>query len=975
MTRTNSTLIARFLITFVLLFFISPLQLTAQWPGYKTFPLSEDNRSIKINTLFKTNKGYIYTGTTNGLYKFDGERFSKIYFENKDYNDTVSAIFQDNTQRIWVGFESGRIAHVINNKLVYFNPEEGTPQKRITTFLQDKENNIWFATAGEGLYYIRNKKIYLLNESEGMSDLNVSAIAVTKTNVVLAGTDQGINICSISGNKKTIAVIGPGQGLPDYIVTSIESAGNDLFWVGMQDKGFCLYDHLTKKIKTTAAINGWNHGQINSMIVDDNTLWIATQLHGLLKYNIRTDSISTVKETGEFLSIKNLLKDNQGNIWLTSPEWGLIRTPGETLKLFPLTDPPIFEHIHTILSDKEGNIWVNDEDNRIVKYSLKNGIYLPHKITLNGLTEKTDITSLYLDEFGNIWIGTMGKGIYILDPKTEKYRVFTENEVFKNASVLSINGRHNSIFASSLQGVMVVTVSEINKNIAVPYRFKNYNNSSTGTNYVYSIFQDSRNRIWFATDGRGLTMLDNNNFTYYNDSKKINDDHIYSITEDKRGNIWFSTASAGLYKFDGKNFTDYVEKDGLSDLTVSALKTDSAGNIIIVHQKGLDILDPATGSITYVNSNQGIGIINAEDLGAITLDTAGNVMVSTVNGILSYHHPKNSLQKPTTIIESVQLFLQDIDETEGNIFKHAENSFTFNYTGLYYSNPEQIYYQYKLEGFDSSWILTKDKSKTFPNLQPGDYTYRIQSALNKNFRNADEASYHFVIKKAFYKTYWFIGLCLFVLAILLYWYIKSREKSLKRLEYMRQEKIQFQFEVLRNQVNPHFLFNSFNTLISTIEDDPAMAVGYVEQLAEFFQNILTYRDKDVITLEDEITVLQTYFYLQQKRYGDNLKLNINLSEEAKKTSFIPPLTLQLLLENAIKHNAVSKEKILAVDLFTEDGNRLILKNNINPKITREAGEGMGLQNIINRYKLLSKEAVIVKNDGAYFSVSLPTLKQ
>lgn len=975
MTRSISTLTARLLTGLVLLFFAAPLTLSAQWPGYKAFLLSEDNRSIKINTVFKTSKGYIYTGTTNGLYKFDGDRFTKIYFDNKDYNDTVSAIFQDNTQKIWVGFESGRIAHVLNNKLVYFNPEEGTPQKKITNFLQDKQNNIWFATAGEGLYYIRNEKIYLLNEAEGMSDLNVSTIALTKSNDVLAGTDQGINICSITANKKTITVIGPGQGLPDYIVTSIVPAGKDMFWVGMQDNGFCLYNHLTKEVITTSAMKAWSHGQINSMIVDDNTLWIATQSHGLLKYDTRKDKITTVKETAEFLSIRNLLKDNQGNIWLTSPGRGLIRTPGEALKLFPLTNSPIFEHIHTILSDRKGNIWVNDEDNRIVKYSLKDGSYQPHKIILKGLTEKTDITSQYLDENGNIWIGTMGKGIYILNPKTEEYRVFTENEIFKNASILSINGRHNSIFASSLQGAMIVTVSEENKDIAEPYKFKNYDNSSTGTNYVYNIFQDSKDRIWFATDGRGLTMLDNNNFTYYNDTKKINDDHIYSITEDKRGNIWFSTASAGLYKFNGKTFRNYVEKDGLSDLTVSALKTDSAGNIIIIHQKGLDILDPATGSITYVNSSQGIGIINAEDLGAITLDTAGNVMVSTKNGILAYHHPKNSLQKPTTIIESVQLFLQDIDETKGNIFSHAENSFTFNYTGLYYSNPEQIYYQYKLEGFDSSWILTKDKSKTFPNLQPGDYTFRIQSALNKNFRNADEASYRFVIKKAFYKTYWFIGLCLFVLAVLLYWYIKSREKSLKRLEYMRQEKIQFQFEVLRNQVNPHFLFNSFNTLISTIEDDPVMAVGYVEQLAEFFQNILTYRDKEVITLEDEIDVLQTYFYLQQKRYGENLKLNINIPEEAKKQSFIPPLTLQLLLENAIKHNAVSKEKILEIDLFTENGNCLILKNNINPKLTREAGVGMGLQNIINRYKLLSKEAVIVKNDGAYFSVSLPTLKQ
>ena len=143
----------------------------------------------------------------------------------------------------------------------------------------------------------------------------------------------------------------------------------------------------------------------------------------------------------------------------------------------------------------------------------------------------------------------------------------------------------------------------------------------------------------------------------------------------------------------------------------------------------------------------------------------------------------------------------------------------------------------------------------------------------------------------------------------------------------------------------------------------------------FFRNIVNYRDKEVITLGEEITLMQTYFYLQQKRYGDNLKLNINVSEEAKKHTFIPPLTLQLLLENAIKHNAVSKETPLFVELFMENGKWLVLRNNINPKLRKETGSGMGLQNIINRYNLLSKEPVLINNDGIHYTVLLPTLKQ
>ena len=174
---------------------------------------------------------------------------------------------------------------------------------------------------------------------------------------------------------------------------------------------------------------------------------------------------------------------------------------------------------------------------------------------------------------------------------------------------------------------------------------------------------------------------------------------------------------------------------------------------------------------------------------------------------------------------------------------------------------------------------------------------------------------------------------------------------------------------------PHFLFNSFNTLISTIEDDPEMAVGYVEQLSVFFRNIVNYRDKDIISLGEEIGVVQTYFYLQQKRYGDNLKLHIDVPDEIKRNTFIHPLTLQLLVENAIKHNAISRETQLEIQLLVENDNQLIIRNNINPKISREAGSGMGLQNIVNRYNLLSGEPVKVKNEGNYFTVILPILKQ
>lgn len=964
------------IILFSLAVLLAPLffKAAAQPIGFRYFKLEKDNKPVKINTLFKNRQGYIYAGTDNGVYKFDGEKYTRINFENPEYNDTATALFQDRQLRTWVGFKSGRIANIINKKLVYFNPEEGSPKKRITAFLQDKEDNLWFSTNGEGIYFTRGRHIYLFNAEDGLSDLNISTITLADNGDVLAGTDQGINICSISNGKKNVSVIGPKLGLPDYIVTSIVPADNNRYWIGLQDKGFCLYDHTHKKISIPPAAQNWNYGQINSLLNAQNMLWIATHDNGLYKYSFTAKELGPVPQVKAGNKIESLLQDNQGNVWLTSPELGLIRTPGELLKLVPIPGSPVFEHVHALLAVKNGDTWLNDYNNDLLRVYMNNGTYAAQTISIPALNEKTDITSLYQDPNENIWVGSMGRGLFIIDPHSLQQRAFTENPVFKNASILSISGKGNTVFVSSLEGTMAIDIRPENINIGKPYRFINYDNSSTGTNYIYAVYKDSRNRVWFATDGNGLTMLQDSVFSYFTKKDQIKDEHVYSITEDRQGNIWFSTASAGIYKYDGKKFTNYSINDGLSDLNISVLKTDNAGNIIIVHKLGLDILNPVTGNISYLNSNQGIAKINAEDLGAVTQDHTGRVMLSTVDGILSFSSPSNSLQKPTAVIESVQLFLKDIDDDRPNVFSHDENNFTFNYTGLYYSDPGQVYYQYKLEGLDSSWVLTKDRSKNFPKLEPGRYTFRIRSSLNRNFKNADEASYPFVIKQAFYKRAWFITLCILIAAVLLYWYIKGREASLKKMERLRQEKVQFQFEVLRNQVNPHFLFNSFNTLISTIEDDPKMAVEYVEQLSDFFRNIVNYRDREIISLKEETDLLDIYYFLQQKRHGNNIELKSSLTEQQKARYFIPPLTLQLLMENAIKHNAISKETKLIISLeITEDG-YLQVKNNIHARMSKQEGAGMGLQNIVNRYTLLSSKKVQISHDEKYFIVSLPLLK-
>lgn len=946
----------------------------AQELGFKSFNLTANNHPVKINTICKTQQGYIFAGTTDGLYAFDGINFKKINFARSTTRDTVTAIFEDKTRQLWIGFKNGRIAKKINSRLEYFEPEEGNPGVAITSFLQDKENNIWIATNGEGIYHFKDDRLFLIDSANGLSDLHIHALVQAANGDMLAATDAGIYICKNVNGKIKVFEIGPDQGLPDYYVTAIAPAGNNIFWIGLQDKGYCLYDHSNGKITVPAADSAWKYGQINALLVSQKNLWIGTEENGLLWKPAGNQPVLQYSNKPEFGNkVTNLLQDDEGNIW-TNTSATLNRTAGSQLQLLPLYDKTAFETIRAMLCDYQNNFWVST-GGRLVKYTYASGSYTKKEYRFAGLNGQTDITCLYQDINHHIWVGTMGSGLFILDPQTGKYRPLNENPLLKNASVLSITGNGKTVCVGGFEGAAAVfDIESANTSMSVPYKYNNYNNiESIGTNYIYSIYKDTRNRIWFALGEKGLIVLENGRVTHYGKENGLLDDRIFSITEDKKANIWFNTKSAGIYCFNGKDFKNYSTANGLSDLEIISLKTGPWGDIIVVNRKGIDILDVNTEVFSYADNIQAVADVN-QYTGAVAQDTASNIAFCTSNGIVIYSPAEQANHQPKTIIENVQLFLSDVDKDKPGDYNSDQNTFQFYFTGLYYTNPDDIHYQYKLEGLDTGWISTRDRNVSFLRLDAGKYTFHVRSSLSENFENAHEATYSFVIAKPLWKRYWFIALVILLTGGLLYWYIKNREKNLKKLQKLEQEKIQFQFQVLRNQVNPHFLFNSFNTLISFIEDDPEMAVDYVEKLSSFFRNIVNYRDQDVISLEEETGILKTYFYLQQKRHGRFLALNISISEEQKKLIFIPPLTLQLLIENAIKHNAVSKETPLEIQVYL-DKDKLIIKNNINPKITREPGTGTGLQNIVKRYNLLSSENVSIQNDGVNFTVILPVLNK
>ncbi len=199
-------------------------------------------------------------------------------------------------------------------------------------------------------------------------------------------------------------------------------------------------------------------------------------------------------------------------------------------------------------------------------------------------------------------------------------------------------------------------------------------------------------------------------------------------------------------------------------------------------------------------------------------------------------------------------------------------------------------------------------------------------------------------------------------------------KSNKRSQELEKESLLSQFETLKNQVNPHFLFNSFNTLITLIEEDKESAVEYVQKLSDFFRTILQLRDKSVISISEELELINTYIYLQKKRYGDNLIMNTSIPDVFL-TKGVAPLTLQMLVENAIKHNIIATGRPLIIDISVNENNYIIVKNNVQKRIEEEPSAGLGLHNIKNRYKFLSDKEVEVMISANNFIVSIPMLEE
>ena len=925
-------------------------------------PSADEPLQHTVFDIMQDNAGLLWLATDRGTLQYNGMELVSIA---DAAGPSTFVLYQGIDGTVYAGGPEGNL---------YRYSASGTERTILPdtvshdiSAISGSADTLWVGTRGNGLYRLANGEWSHFSKTKGLSDNFIYSLETDSLGRLWVAHDRGIEV--FDRGMKLVKHLSAVTGLPDHIVLHLRKGHDGRFWFGTHDGGFGWVDaqfrvHIPGPMP-------WPHGAVSDVLpLTDSGAWIITAGSGMMEWRNGVLIALAVAGDKRLNSLLCLHEDLEGNIWIGGRNPGLAMV-NRRLAIVQASVHPQVAGITAIHAGRNGAVW----------FATAAGLfsYHPGKKEADAIREHqgavrsgTDLViSIQEMDDGMLWLGTFGQGLIGYHIATGRTIRVTERDGLINNNVLSLSAMNGKLWLATLGGAAMMTIRPGPLHISA-LMFQDFDDQhGLGANYIYGVFTDSKGREWFSTDGRGLTVLDGQTFTTFGIAQGLMSEVVYAVAEDPQGHIWVSTHS-GLYVFNGQRFEEVGEEYGIRDRHIEAIACDREGFLVAAHHRGIDLINTRTREVIYLGNEAGKNHPEP-GLNVISGDQDGNIWIGTQECIIRYSPLPAALQhQPLLRLNVIRVFLQEVPDNQKSIFRYADNHISFGYTGLWYQDPARVFYRHTLEGYDIGWVGTRDQTAIYPSLKPGRYVFRVQASINGNFSTGNEVSYAFRIRPPIWQNPFVIAALVLLLAGMIYWYIKAREKRIHRVQALEQQRVEFQFQTLRSQVNPHFLFNSFNTLMQMIDEDREKAVTYVQILSDFFRNILRYREVEVIGLDEELKVLQGYYYLQQQRYGNKFRLDVRIVDA--RDYVVPPLTLQLLVENALKHNVITSAKPLLVEIFSED-DLLVVRNNLQRKQEPEQSTRVGLANIGRRYSLLSQREVTIEEKDGFFLVKLPLVKQ
>ncbi len=879
---------------------------------FKNYSAENGMPFVQVYAIFQDSKGFLYTGGYNGLSRFDGKQFTNLNTKTGLADNYVNAICEDRKGRIVVATKKG-ISIVTNNKVSKEKISGLSEGTSVLSLEMDENGDVLLGTTA-GLFLMKDRSIKKVN---GTDNLEIHDILIVDKRTYCA-TNKGL-LKLDQGKWQLITV---KNGLSNSNINCIAVSENKGTLALGTLNGLNFYDLKTGKILTYFVENGLIDNNVSCLLYEkDNSLWIGSQT-GLIKldnkefnyYNIYYDNNSNI--------VRCILKDMEGNMWLGTHS-GMFRYRDNSFSTFDKINGPGNAFIFEIFQ-RDKDLFICSENNGVYRYSQgyfkRYGINegLPSNVSRSGCVDKK----------GRVFFETDGG---VVEFKNER---FTKVPVSK-----LIEAPHYKLFCDKdnvnwLGGTNGISTFSFAPSGSVDTAFIKLPTNSEDFS-ITDICEDEDGYKWICAYQAGLYKIKGKDIENIGKKLGIKETDFISVRGTKK--TMFVGTLNGLVAISRKtNTLKYIKsEDGLiSDIIYSIGFAKSKSVLWVGTNIGISALDveeferSGTLKISSYGRNEGFAGIECNTNGVFE-DDNGAVWFGTISGLIKYlpnnYQPNKTLNK--TNIYNYKLGEIDTILSSGAEIKFSSNNISFYYRGICLTDPDKVLYKKKLEGYDRNYSLPSEEDNAkYSNLEPGTYTFKVISSNNEGIWNEEPATFVFTILTPFYRTWWFVVLIVGFGAFIVYAVFKIRLNNIKnkqQKDYERKvEMSKIELKALRSQMNPHFVFNSLNSIQHYIFNSKSdEAVKYLNKFAKLMRVILNNSDKPTVAIEDDLEALKLYLELEQMRFEDKFEYTFVVDENVDLDyDIMPPMLLQPYVENAILHGLTPRKDkgLLTITIRNEE---------------------------------------------------------
>ncbi|MCX6170039.1 MAG: SpoIIE family protein phosphatase [Ignavibacteriales bacterium] len=779
-------------------------------------------------------------------YEFKVYRNDPNNTNSPSYNQ-ITALYGDTDGRIWIGTFYGGLDlyDPLKNKFTHhrFDPknEATLSNNNVNVIYEDKEGYLWIGTdAGLNKFDKTTRKFTRFQNNpkndKSLSHNIIRSICEDKEGNLWIGTDNGLNRFDRKNDSFTVFLNEPGnsKSISHNEIYSIYCDRSGILWIGTRGGGLNKLIPPTKNNSLSSFIRyknvpgnpgSINNDQVYAIYEDTNgTLWIGTNGGGLNIFDRKTESFRHYLHNPlnpaslSYNEVRSIFEDRSGLIWIGTYGGGidLVNRGRKKFNLYskiPNTPNSLNENIvWSIYEDNSGIIWIGTHGGGLNSLDRSKKLYthyLHDPNNTNSLSHNI-VRLVFEDKESNFWVGTNGGGLNLFYKATGNFKSFThrENDTYSisyNELRSIYQDRSGTIWIGTNGGGLNKMIFDNNKKSSpkfITYRNSPDDQNSLSNDFVRVIFEDHNGNFWIGTQGGGLNKFDRekNIFTHYRaksgDIKSINNDYIFAIYEDSHNRLWLGTWGGGLIEFDvlNKTFRSYTIKNGLPSDAIYGMLEDEDGFLWISTNNGLAKFDP--DKKTFKNFNVSDGLQNNEfNGGSFFKSKNGEMFFGGIGGFNSFYPKeiKDNTHIPPVVITSFKKLNREVTfERPINTINEIELSnedylFSFEFASLDFNSPPKNMYAYKMEGLDENWITTTADKRyaVYTTLSPGKYVFHVKGSNNDGIWNETGTSINIIILPPFWKTWWFIAICLMLTGGLFVFSLKRRMKNVRILTELR----------------------------------------------------------------------------------------------------------------------------------------------------------------------------------------------